>query len=68
MTTLDSPDISGPSLTPTQELQTCVLKRRKTREIKWENSVCRACEKVLKPKQNGHTVRGLARRRVSELS
>ena len=55
MTTLDSPDISGPSLTPTQELQTCVVKRRKTRGIKWENRVCRACDKVLKPKQNGHT-------------
>ena len=51
---LDSPDM-GPSLTPTQELQTCSLKRRTTRGIKWENRVCRACEKVLKPKQNGHT-------------
>ena len=51
MTTLDSPDILGPNLTPTQELQTCVLKRRKTRGIRWENRVCRACEKVLKPNQ-----------------
>ena len=55
MTTLDSPVISGPSLTPTQELQTCVLKRRKTRGIKWESRVCSSCEKVLKPKQNRHT-------------
>ena len=53
MTTLDSPDAIGPSLTPTQELRVCVMTRRMTRGEKWENEVCRVCEKVLDPKQNG---------------
>ena len=45
MTTLDSPDAIGPSLTPTQELMACVMTRRRTRGEKWESEVCKVCEK-----------------------
>ena len=41
LTTLDSPEAPEPSLTPTQELRTCCMVRRK---------VCRACESSLAPK------------------
>ena len=55
LTTLNSPDVPEPSLTPTQELNTCVMVRRRTKGDKWSSQVCRACESSLTPKQNGHT-------------
>ena len=44
LTTLDSPDTPGMCLTPTQEIRTCDMVRRKTKEKRGERKVCRACE------------------------
>ena len=52
-TTLDSSDDIGPSLTPTQEMRACVMTRRRTRCEKWENEVCRVCDKVMEHRQSG---------------
>ena len=54
LTTLDSLEAPEPSLTPTQELRTCCMVRRKTKGGKWKNQVCRACESSLTPKKNGY--------------
>ena len=43
LTTVDSPDVPEPSLTPTQELRTCDMVRRKTTEKRGGHEVCRAC-------------------------
>ena len=54
LTTLDSPEAPEPSLTPTQEVRTCVVVRRKTKGVKWRNQMCRACESFLTPEKNGY--------------
>ena len=49
LTTLDASEGPEPSLTPTQELRTCVTVRRKTKGDKWRNQVCRPCKSSLTP-------------------
>ena len=53
LTTLDSPGAPAISLTPTQEIRTCDMVRRKTKEKRFGNELRRACESSLQPKQNG---------------
>ena len=59
LTTLNSHDAPGMWLTPTQEITTCDMVRRKTKEKRGGHELCRACEPLppspalLQPRQNG---------------
>ena len=53
LTTLDSPGVPGMSLTPTQEIMTCDMIRRKTKEKRGPHEICRACGSTLARRHNG---------------
>ena len=53
LTTLDSPEAPGMSLTPTQGFMTCDMIKRKTREKEGPHEICGACGSTLRRRQNG---------------
>ena len=57
LTALELPEAPGMSLTPTQEFMTCDMIKRKTREKRGPDEICRACGSTLARRQQGQKCR-----------